>query len=165
MPDCDQFDFDGNGELDIADLFVLFAAYGSSEARFDLDGSGTVDFADIRLFIDVLDSKGQAKLATMVQERTGLPDGPQLQQNAPNPFNNQTVFSYSLPEQGPVRVEILTLIGQRVAVLSQGQQKAGNHRLSWNGRDDAGRLLSSGVYLYRLVTTQGVLTRKLVLLR
>ena len=100
-----------------------------------------------------------------VQEQIGLPDGPQLQQNAPNPFNSQTVLSYFLPEPGSVRMEILTLTGQRVAILSQGQQRAGYHRLSWDGRGDAGRPLASGVYLYRLVTTKGVLTRKLVLLR
>ena len=101
----------------------------------------------------------------MAQEQIGLPDGPQLQQNAPNPFNSQTVLAYILPESGPVRLEILALTGQRVAVLSQGHQRAGYHRLSWDGRDDAGRPLASGVYLYRLVTTEGILTRKLVLLR
>jgi hypothetical protein len=163
--DCNQFDFYGNGKVDIEDLFSLFAANGSSAARFDLDGSGIVDFADILLFIDALNPTGQAKLVAKAQERIGLLDGPQLQQNAPNPFNSQTVLSYFLPEPGPVRVEILALTGQRVAVLSRGQQKAGYHRLSWDGRDDAGGSLASGVYLYRLVTTNGVLTRKLVLLR
>ena len=115
--------------------------------------------------IDAFEPTAQAKLVAMAQEQIGLPDSPQLQQNAPNPFNSQTVLSYILPEPGPVRMEILTLTGQRVAVLHQGHQKAGYHRLSWDGRDDAGRHLSSGVYLYRLVTTKGVVTRKLVLLR
>ena len=144
-------------------LFAYF--YGSSDPRFDLDGSGEVDSADLDLFRDVFDSTGQAKLVATTQDQIGLLDAPQLQQNAPNPFNSQTVLSYFMPEPGPVRMEILTLTGQRVAVLSQGQQRAGYHRLSWDGRDDEGRLLATGVYLYRLVTTKGVLTRKLVLLR
>ena len=161
------FDFNGDGEVNLDDFFQLFLAYyhGSSDPRFDLDGSGVVDSADLDLFLDAFDSTAQAKLVAMAQEQIGLPDRPQLQQNAPNPFNSQTVLPYFLPEPGPVRMEILTLTGQRVAVLSQGQQRAGYHRLSWDGRDDAGRPLASGVYLYRLVTTEGVLTRKLVLLR
>ena len=95
----------------------------------------------------------------------GLPDELQLQQNAPNPFNSQTVISYFLPESGPVRLELFSVIGQRVAVLRQGHQQAGYHRLHWNARDSAGRPLASGIYLYRLVTDEGILTRKLTLLR
>ena len=98
-------------------------------------------------------------------KRVALPDSPQLAQNAPNPFNSQTVLSYFLLEPGPVRLEVFALSGQRVAVLHQGPQQAGHHRLHWNGRDDAGRLVASGAYLYRLVTDEVVLTRKLILLR
>ena len=94
-----------------------------------------------------------------------LPDSPQLAQNTPNPFNSQTVLSYFLPAAGPVRLDVFALTGQRVAVLLQGQQKAGYHRLRWDGRDAAGHPLASGIYLYRLVTTEGILTRKLTLLR
>ena len=46
-----------------------------------------------------------------------------------------------------------------------GPQQAGYHRLRWNGHDDVGRPVASGMYLYRLVTDEGVLTRKLTLLR
>ena len=94
-----------------------------------------------------------------------LPDSPQLAQNAPNPFNSQTVLSYFLNAPGPARLEVFALTGQRVAILHQGPQQAGYHRLHWNGRDDAGRPVASGMYLYRLVTDEGVLTRKLTLLR
>ena len=94
-----------------------------------------------------------------------LPDSPQLAQNAPNPFNSQTVLSYFLHAPGPAHVEVFALNGQRVAVLRQGPQQAGYHRLRWNGRDDAGRPVASGMYLYRLVTDEVVLTRKLILLR
>ena len=99
-------------------------------------------------------------------KRVALPDSPQLAQNAPNPFNSQTVFAYFLPAPGPAHLEVFTLTGQRVAVLHQGQQQqVGYHRLRWNGHDDAGRPVASGMYLYRLVTNEVVLTRKLILLR
>ena len=94
-----------------------------------------------------------------------LPDSPQLAQNAPNPFNSQTVLSYFLHAPGPARLEVFTLTGQRVAVLHQGPQQAGYHRLHWDGWDDAGHPLASGTYLYRLVADEAVLTRKLILLR
>ena len=98
-------------------------------------------------------------------KRVALPDSPQLAQNAPNPFNSQTILSYFLHAPGPARLEVFALTGQRVAVLHQGPQQAGYHRLRWNGRDDTGRPVASGMYLYRLVTVEGVLMRKLVLLR
>ncbi|MCY3759810.1 MAG: T9SS type A sorting domain-containing protein [Gemmatimonadetes bacterium] len=88
-----------------------------------------------------------------------------LQQNAPNPFNSHTVIPYVLLSPGPARLEIFALTGQRVAVLRRGDQKAGSHRLHWDGRDSEGRPLASGIYLYRLVTPEGVRTRKLTLLR
>ena len=94
-----------------------------------------------------------------------LPDQTQLLQNAPNPFNSQTTLSYFLLEPGPARLEVLTLTGQRVIVLHQGAQQAGYHRLHWDGRDAAGHPVASGAYLYRLVTDEAVLTRKLILLR
>ena len=94
-----------------------------------------------------------------------LPDRTQLLPNAPNPFNSQTILSYFLLEPGPVRLEVFALSGQRIAVLHQGPQQAGYHRLHWDGRDIAGRSVASGMYLYRLVTDETVLTRKLVLLR
>ena len=98
-------------------------------------------------------------------KRASRPDRTQLLQNAPNPFNSQTILSYFLHASGPARVEVFALSGQRVAVLQQGPQQAGYHRLHWDGRDDAGRLVASGAYLYRLVTDDAVLTRKLILLR
>ena len=94
-----------------------------------------------------------------------LPDRTQLAQNAPNPFNSQTILSYFLHAPGPARIEVFALSGQRVAVLQQGPQQAGYHRLRWDGRDDAGRPVASGAYLYRLMTDETVLTRKLILLR
>ena len=131
----------------------------------DFDGDGEVGFGDFFLFADHFSPSARAKLIVLAQDRLGLPDGPQLQQNAPNPFNSQTILSYFLLKPGPARVEVFALTGQRVRVFRQGPQKAGLHRLRWDGRDDAGRPLASGTYLYRLVTGEDVLTRKLTLLR
>ena len=158
-------DFDGDGKTDFVDFFLFADAYGGTDARFDLDGSGTVDFVDFFQFVDAFGSSGQAKLLAMAREMLGLPSETELQQNAPNPFNSETVISWFLLRPGPVRLEVFALTGQRVAELHQGREKAGRHRVHWDGRDDEGRPLASGVYLYRLVTNEAVLTRKLTLLR
>ena len=159
-------DFDGDGDTGFDDFFLFADAFGGSDPRFDLDGSGSVDFADFFLLVDhFADPEARGKLLALARELIGLPDGPQLQQNAPNPFNSETVISWFLLRPGPARVEVFALTGQRVAVLRQGPEKAGVHRVHWNGRDDRGRPLASGVYLYRLVTDEAVQTRKLTLLR
>ena len=158
-------DFNGDGRTDFADFFLLIDAFGGTDSRFDLDGSGTVDFVDFFQFLDAFDQSGQAKLLALAQELIGLPSETGLQQNWPNPFNSETVISWFLLEPGPVRVEVYSLTGQRVAVLHQGRQQAGRHQIHWDGRDDENRSLASGVYLYRLISGKTVLTRRLTLLR
>ena len=160
-----QTDFNGDGKTDFVDFFQFVDAFGSTDARFDLNGDGRVDFVDFFAFVDAFGSSGQAKLVALAREMLGLPGGPELQQNAPNPFNTETVISWFLLEPGLARLEVFALTGQRLAVLHQGPLQAGYHRLHWDGRDDAGRPLASGVYLYRLTTVEGDLTRKLTLLR
>ena len=158
-------DFDGDGEVGFDDFFLFAEAFGGSDPRFDLDASGSVDFADFFLFAESFGQPARAKLMALARERIGLPDGPLLQQNAPNPFNSQTVISWFLLSPGPARLEVFALNGQRVAVLASGDHKAGLHRLHWDGRDGHGRPLASGTYLYRLVTAEDVWARKLVLIR
>ena len=158
-------DFDGDGETGFSDFFLFADAFGGSDPRFDLDGSGSVDFGDFFLLADHFGDPARGKLLALAREMIGLPDGPQLQQNAPNPFNSGTVITWFLLRPGAARVEVFALTGQRVAVLHQGPEKAGVHRVHWDGRDGQGRPLASGVYLYRLVTAERVHTRKLTLLR
>ena len=158
-------DFDGDGETGFGDFFLFADAFGGTDTRFDLDGSGTVDFSDFFLFADHFADPASGKLLVLAREMIGLQDGPQLQQNVPNPFNSETVISWFLLRPGAAHVEVFALTGQRVAVLHQGPKKAGIHRVHWDGRDDRGRPLASGVYLYRLVTNEDIQTRKLTLLR
>ena len=158
-------DFDGDGEVGFADFHLFYQAFGGSDPRFDLDNSGSVDFADFFLFAEHFGQPARAKLVAMAREILGPPDGPLLRQNAPNPFNSGTVISWFQLLPGPAHLEVFALTGQRVAVLHEGLQKAGLHRRRWDGRDDRGHALASGIYAYRLVTAKGVQSRKLTLLR
>ena len=96
-----------------------------------------------------------------------LPPFFNLDQNYPNPFNSDTVIRFALPTSENVELAIFNLAGQRVAKLADGMREAGVYAIRWDGRDDNGRELASGVYLYRLRTGDGqqVETRKLALVR
>ena len=90
-----------------------------------------------------------------------------LNQNYPNPFNSATVIRFALPVTADVDLAIFNLAGQRVATLAERVRQAGTYTVRWDGHDDDGRALASGVYLYRLRTGDGqqIETRKLLLLR
>jgi hypothetical protein len=93
-----------------------------------------------------------------------------LGQNYPNPFNPVTKIEYRLPETGPggktrVSVVVYDVRGAQVRELVSGEEAAGRHVVEWNGRNDAGQSVGSGVYFYRLKTPQFVDTRKMVLVK
>jgi hypothetical protein len=95
-----------------------------------------------------------------VEEDVAVPLGFVLHQNYPNPFsanrafgNPSTVISFTLPETGKVTVNIYNETGQLVRSLVDREMPAGRQSLNWNGRDQSGKTVAAGVYLYRLVVT------------
>jgi hypothetical protein len=80
--------------------------------------------------------------------------------NYPNPFNPTTVIAYTLPTSARVKLEVYNVVGQRVALLVDGEQGAGNHTAMWDAS-----AVSSGVYFYRLSTSDFTETRKMMLLK
>ena len=93
---------------------------------------------------------------------------PVLLQNAPNPFNASTVISFLIPfrlANETTHLSIYNLAGQLVRVLQLDEQPAGEHSLSWDGRDDYGRAVASGVYIYRLNVGGWAVHRRMLLLR
>ena len=106
-----------------------------------------------------------AALSTNVLvEQTVLPQQFYLGQNYPNPFNPSTIIPYRLPISTRVRLEVLNVLGQRLATLVDAEQPAGFHTATWDGTDASGRGVAAGVYLYRLVGNEVRLTRSMVLL-
>lgn len=85
--------------------------------------------------------------------------------NFPNPFNSETVIRYALSQSCLVKLEVFNLAGQQVSRLADGLHASGIYKLRWDGRDENGKALASGVYLYRLEAGTQIKTRKLVLLR
>jgi hypothetical protein len=83
-----------------------------------------------------------------------------LEQNYPNPFNPGTVIRYTLDKTSRMSLTVVNMLGQEVAVLERGQKTAGNHSVSFNAS-----YLPSGMYLYRLETEAGTITRKMMLVK
>ena len=81
-----------------------------------------------------------------------IPSSYSLAQNYPNPFNPRTTIRYQLGQAEQARLVVYNILGREVAELATGQHAAGWHEVVWDGRDRAGRLVASGVYLYRLIT-------------
>ncbi|MBS1260694.1 MAG: hypothetical protein MAG453_00010 [Calditrichaeota bacterium] len=100
-----------------------------------------------------------------------LPDESQLGANYPNPFNPSTTIPFTLAGAGDVRISVYNVLGRRVATLANRWYSAGAHAVVWNGLDDNGRPVASGVYFYRMETQPAggpasvARTRKLVLMR
>jgi hypothetical protein len=88
-----------------------------------------------------------------------------LRQNYPNPFNPETRIQFGLPERGYVRLSVYNMLGQVVSVLVNGELPAGTKEVVWNGMDQSGRSVTSGVYFYKLETPQGAVTKKMTLVK
>ena len=126
---------------------------------------GMLYLDDIRL---VAAAAPPAPSATAVLEEqiATLPQSVTLDQNYPNPFNSSTIIRFALPADEEIELAVFNLTGQKVATLAEGVREASSYTVHWDGRDDSGHLLSSGVYLYRLRAGQRhIETRKLLLLR
>lgn len=88
-----------------------------------------------------------------------------LKQNYPNPFNPSTRIAFAVDRAERVTLTVYDIRGRRVATLLDGPMAAGRHRVTWNGRDAAGRPVAGGVYVYRLTAGTEMRTRKMVLLK
>lgn len=98
----------------------------------------------------------------------GLPLAPlafALEQNYPNPFNPATTIRYQLSKQGDTRLEVYTMLGQRVRTLVDAMQNSGTYLIEWDGRDGNGAVVSSGVYFIRLQSGGYLDTKKTLFLR
>ena len=150
------------------------SGYGQNSltAHFGLGPAMVVDTLQVRWpggtvqeFYD-LDVDQIFDVEQVVDAIPDTPPGPavlQLHPNVPNPFNPLTRFAYTIPRLGLVSFAIYDLRGRLVRTLVTEQQPAGSHTVSWDGRDDRGRTLTSGVYLARLVTSAGTSNRKVTL--
>ncbi len=97
--------------------------------------------------------------------QAALPEGYALEQNYPNPFNPSTSIAFSVKDAGVVQLTIYNLHGQEVRTLVKGQMNAGFHSVNWDGKDEHGQVVPSGVYLYKLRVNEFAQTRKMTFMK
>ncbi len=100
-----------------------------------------------------------------VSEQPAMPVAFDLQQNYPNPFNASTNISFALQNDGEANLTIFDILGRRVKLLQSGRISAGEHTFTWNGTDESGATVTSGVYFYRLDSGEGTLIKRMVMLK
>jgi hypothetical protein len=107
----------------------------------------------------------QSSITAVTNQSSRLPEQFAVSQNYPNPFNPSTIINYALPKSSLVTIKIYNMIGQEAKTLVNGELEAGNYTAQWNGDDNFGRTVASGVYIYRVVAGQYVKSLKMMFLK
>ncbi len=94
-----------------------------------------------------------------------LPAGFALSQNYPNPFNPITRIEYTVGRASNVKLEIFNILGELVRTLVSQARRPGKYEVQWNGVDDGGHSVASGMYFYRLTVGDEVQAKKMILLK
>jgi len=132
------------------------------------------DFFDLALtveektnLVEYLKSLGDEEVIVSVGENSSplIPLEYNLYQNFPNPFNPTTIIKYELNKQERIVIDIYSINGEHVKRLVDQMQNAGTHEIKWDGKNDKGKLVSSGIYLYQLVVDNQQLSKKMMFLK
>lgn len=102
---------------------------------------------------------------SMSKQGQALPDNYSLDDNYPNPFNPSTNIGFALPSTQEVTLKVYNLLGQEVKTIFSGEMEQGHHVLTWDGDNNSGESVASGVYFYRLETKQFSDSKKMMLLK
>jgi len=140
----------------------------------DVNGDGVDDFA-VAGMVDVYDwwpgavyiYSGYDSIPTDVIEEgePELPEKYELRQNFPNPFNLSTTIAFEIPTRQTVTLCIYDILGREIRRLLDKSLTAGKYKINWDGLDNSGNPVSSGIYLYRLETESAELSKKMILLK
>jgi hypothetical protein len=103
--------------------------------------------------------------SSVEEEEEGVISSFRLGHNFPNPFNAETIIEYSLPRAGSVRLTVYNILGQAVKVLVDETQTAGDKKVIWDGKNQRGQDVASGVYFYRMEAGEFAKTDKMLLLK
>jgi hypothetical protein len=144
------------------------------ELYTDTDGDGITDGYDNCLDTsnpyqidsdhdDVGDACDPYPLA--IEDTGGIVEVFRLEQNHPNPFNPSTTISFNLISKEVVNITIYDVLGNKIRTLVNKEMEPGTNTIMWNSKDDSGRLVSSGLFLYNIQAGQYIQTKKMMLLR
>ena len=151
-------------------LITTTIADSGGTATFQLDS--TFANQSLKLTIIALNYKPYTEIINFVPNPSAVNIDPinsnlkfELKAAYPNPFNPITTIEFSITKTSHVNLTIFNIKGQKVRTITDGELPAGIHRLNWDGRDNSGNLLANGVYLYKLISDEGVQVKSCVLLK
>ena len=156
-------DLDGDGDMEIA-----VGIRGSGMNLMVIDYKEDASPADLQwpnFGKDVWRSNDFSDVVTGVDETPVAPAEFALSKNYPNPFNAQTTIRFSLAAPGEVTMSVFDLLGRRIRVLQSGFLSSGAHSIVWDGVNESGKIVSSGIYFYRLESPEGSRTMRMLLLK
>lgn len=132
----------------------------NNSRAWDFDGSSWTPWNETYFF------RATIQTTTSVAELSNvIPDKFEVSQNYPNPFNPSTKFRYALPEGRNIKIIIYDIQGKQVAELVNNYQAAGTYEVTWNGKNDNGEAVSSGVYLYKIEVGDYAISKKMIMLK
>ena len=108
---------------------------------------------------------GHDDVSTEVGDTVEIPETLKIITNFPNPFNPSTTIQFTMPKSGTVSMTIYSSTGQKVREIVSGFRSVGTQTVSWDGKDDAGMSVSSGLYFARLVSNNHTATARMLLLK
>ncbi|MFQ5864402.1 MAG: T9SS type A sorting domain-containing protein [bacterium] len=163
---------DGTGGVRVDDRGHTFSTTDTTSANFLPLGTtiesltGVLDFSFNNFKLQPRNNNDFQGIVTDVEELdSNVPESFTLFQNYPNPFNPETTIRYRLPSAQPVQLKIFNILGQQIRSLIDKQQLAGDHKIVWDGKDDRGILMPSGVYIYRIQAGDFEKSNKMILLK
>ncbi len=142
-------------------------AHNPTENRFLIAYEYSDSPASIDIYSNIYTGTPPFREGTGVeqQETRKTPESFTLDQNYPNPFNPATEISYHLNKAGMVRLTIYNALGQKVRTLVDRFQHNGQYRIQWNGKNELGRSVPSGLYIYRMQLNKDLKIRKMLLIK
>ncbi len=153
-------DLDGDGDLE------LLIGTPTSLNIYDVPGSGTTENYWSTLQGNYHRTSNYANVVVGISHQPAeVARDFALLQNYPNPFNPVTEIRYRLPASEQVTLVVYNLLGQKVRTLVHATQTAGWHSVQWDGRNELGEKVSSGVYIYRLTAGDQQAVRKMILMK
>ncbi len=177
------YEEDGETPLDIAKITVdgvQFPEWSDSTGWFRiLTGPGTFTLNVERMYYEgqqvsgIVVEQGAATYREITLQSLAAHDYDNfiqqytitMEQNSPNPFNPTTTISFSIPKYDKVELKVYNIKGQLVKTLVNDHLEAGSHKAVWNGDNQLGKSVSSGIYLYRLESGRRAIARKMLLLK
>jgi hypothetical protein len=139
--------------------FTIGSRAGVASTSFQ----GKID--DVRLFGRALAQNEIQTITSVSTKDRSIPTTISLSQNYPNPFNPSTTIRFEMPQRGDVQVNIYNSLGQLVRSLVNEKREPGSHSVVWDGRGNAGTVVSSGVYFYQVKAGEFVQAKKMLLLK